>query len=130
MKMERYAKGANFERELVRLFWERGWAALRTAGSGSTPRTVPDVLALSKGIVVSVECKSTSREKISLKGAVLSLKEFADIAGGRAYIAVKFPREKPRFYEINHLISRGNYTIGVRDNYLSIDALMGKQTLL
>lgn len=128
--MGRYAKGANFERELVRLFWGRGWAALRTAGSGSTPHVVPDVLALKGGDIVSVECKSTSRERISLKGAVLSLKEFADMAGGRAYIAVRFPREKPRFYELNHIISRGNYTIKIRDKYLSIDAVTGKQNLL
>ncbi len=125
-----YTKGANFERELVRLFWERGWAALRTAGSGSTPHTVPDVLAIKGGVVVSVECKSTSKEKISLKGAVLSLKEFADIAGGRAYIAIRFTREKPRFYEINQIISKDNYTIKLRDNYLSIDSITGKQNLL
>ncbi|MEA1925312.1 MAG: Holliday junction resolvase Hjc [Candidatus Altiarchaeota archaeon] len=128
--MGRYAKGANFERELVRLFWDRGWVALRTAGSGSTPHAVPDVLALRESDVVSVECKSTSRDKLSLKGAVLSLKEFADIAGGRAYIAVRFPREKPRFYELKQIISKGNYTIKTKDKYLSIDAITGKQNLL
>jgi len=128
--MGAYVKGANFERELVRLFWERGWAAIRTAGSGSTPHPVPDVLALCGGMLVCVECKSTSRHSISLKAAVLSLKRFVDVAGGQGYIAVRFPRAKPRFYEIEDIISRNNYTIKLKDSFISLDSLTGKQKLL
>jgi len=47
--MNRYEKGANFERKLVSDLWAHGWAAMRAAGSGTTSYPVPDVIAAKTG---------------------------------------------------------------------------------
>ncbi|RLI96025.1 MAG: hypothetical protein DRO92_00420 [Candidatus Altiarchaeales archaeon] len=128
--MSRYSKGANFEREIVRGLWKRGWAAMRATGSGSVSFPVPDVIAIKDGNVLLIECKTTKKERINLKKAVESLKSFSDISGGSGYIVIKFPKSEPRFYEIDYLLSRKNFTITDRDKYLTIDAVIGKQMLL
>lgn len=128
--MPAYRKGADFERELVRSCWERGWAAARIAGSGSVSYDVPDVVALKENRIISIECKSTRKEKLSLRKAMESLEKFVDTAGGNGYLAIKFYRKKPRFYEINHLMCRKTYTVSEEDNFLTLDSVLGKQSLL
>lgn len=125
-----YKKGANYERELVSLFWENGWAAVRAAGSGSTKYPVPDVVAVKDSDVVLVECKTTSKDRIHIKKAVMGLKKFAKASGARAFISVKFDREKPRFYDICELIVSEEYTISKNTEYLSFDLLIGRQSRL
>lgn len=125
-----YKKGANFERELVSLFWGHGWAAVRAAGSGSTKYPVPDVIAVRDGEVVIVECKTTSKEKFHAKSAVEGLKAFARISGARAFVSLKFDREKPRFYDICEMLVAEEYTITKSTEYLSFDALIGRQKRL
>ncbi|MBU4266522.1 MAG: hypothetical protein KKE96_04775 [Candidatus Altiarchaeota archaeon] len=125
--MTRYEKGAKFERALVHDFWERDWAAMRSAGSGNTSLPAPDLIAAKDGKIILVECKSTGREKLHLKGAILALHEFSRVSGGRAYIAVKFLRKEPRFYEIGGLMERKRFTISISDDYLSLDAVIGMQ---
>jgi len=125
--MTMYEKGAKFERALVRDFWERGWSAMRSAGSGNTSLPAPDVIATRDGKIILVECKSTSKEKLHLKAAILSLHEFSKISGGRAYISVKFLRKEPRFYEIDGFMKKKKFTVSIRDGYLSLDAVIGMQ---
>ncbi|MFH1835478.1 MAG: Holliday junction resolvase Hjc [Methanobacteriota archaeon] len=125
-----YKKGADFERKLVSLFWENGWAAIRAAGSGTTKYPVPDVIAVKGSEIIIVECKTTGKEKLYLKDAVQGLKKFAYISGARAYISVKFDREKPRFYDICELLVAEEYTIRKSTEYLSFESLIGKQTRL
>lgn len=125
--MTKYEKGAKFERALVRDFWKHGWSAMRSAGSGNTSLPSPDVVAAKDGKIILVECKSTSKEKLHLKGAILSLHEFSKISGGRAYISVKFLRKEPRFYEIDGFIRKKKFTISIKDGYLSLGAIIGMQ---
>jgi Holliday junction resolvase len=126
----RYRKGADFERKLVLDFWGGGWAAVRAAGSGTRRQPVPDVLAARGGRLVAVECKTTVRDRLSLKDSVGVLKAFHDTAGGEAYLAVKFPREKPRFYTLGYLLKKKNKTITLGDEYRDFDMILGEQSTL
>lgn len=126
----RYKKGADFERNVVSGFWSRGWFALRAAGSGSCPHCVPDVIAVKDRDVILIECKTTTKDKLSLRKAVTDLKKTADLAGGRAYIAVKFPRKEPRFYEVDALMIKKNYTVTVSDECVGFDTIVGRQDTL
>ena len=128
--MSIYRRGADFERALVTEFWERGWAAVRAAGSGTRKEPVPDVLAVKDGRVVMVECKTTTKDRLSLKTAITELAGFARVAGGDAYIAIRFFRQQPRFYSIRELLGKGSYTIRDTDEYLSLDTVIGEQKRL
>ena len=57
------SKGINGERELVHMFWNRGWACLRIAGSGSSKYPSPDILAGNKLRKLAIECKITKDQK-------------------------------------------------------------------
>ena len=57
------AKGSNVERELINMFWESGWGAIRVAGSGSMRFPSPDVLASNKLRNIAIECKFVNKEK-------------------------------------------------------------------
>ena len=128
--MSRYQRGANFERQLVQDFWKAGWVALRAAGSGSVPHPVPDVVAVRERRILAVECKTTGKDRLSLKKDILALKEFADISGAHAYLAVKFLRHPPRFYALRHLLGKDNYTISIKDDFLSFEMVLGSQLQL
>ena len=41
----RKSKGSKAERELISMFWKKGFAAMRAAGSGSTHHPSPDIVA-------------------------------------------------------------------------------------
>jgi len=130
MSKYRYQKGAGFERELVAKLWSHGWAAARIAGSGSTKYPVPDIVAIKDNCLIIIECKSTSKKKISLSQAVRSVGEFAKVAGCSAYVAVKFPRVETRFFNLVDLLSRKNKTVGVNDNFLKLEYVLGEQCML
>ena len=126
----RYKKGSDFERFVVNSFWERGWVALRAAGSGKTDKPLPDVVAVKGGKIILIECKTTTKDRLSLKAAVENLFDFSRIAGGEAYLAVRFFRQRARFYNIMDLIKRGNYTINEKDEFINFDTILGEQAQL
>ncbi len=125
-----YEKGVRFERDLVTRFWDNGWAAVRAAGSGTVSFPVPDVLAVKGGRVILVECKVTKEDKMNFKKAVLSLKKFGLIANAKAYLAVKFLRKEPCFFDIDDMIIDEKYTVSASDPCLSFEALIGQQKTL
>src|SRR3989338_7267295 len=87
------AKGTNAERELIHLFWSKGWAAVRVAGSGSSSYPNPDILAGNKLRRFAVECKVTGEDKKYLsEGDLLQLKNFCDTFGAEPLFAVKLNR--------------------------------------
>ncbi len=126
----RYRKGSDFERAIVSEFTERGWVAFRAAGSGRADRSLPDVVAVKGGRVVMVECKATTKDRLSLKPAILSLAGYADKAGADSYVAVRFFRQRPRFYDVRGLLGGESYTIAEGDDYISLDAVVGEQARL
>ena len=84
-------KGSNAERELLHMFWSRGFACIRSAGSGSMKYPGPDLIASNKVRKLAVECKSTKSNKQYLdKHDFEQLKEFCGIFGAEPWFAVKF----------------------------------------
>jgi Holliday junction resolvase len=128
--MNRYAKGANFERKIVSDFWTHGWAALRAAGSGTVSFPVPDVIGIKDRRVIVVECKTTKKDRLSLKKNITELKKFLDICKGEAYIAIKFYKKEPRFYNLENVLLQGDYTIAVNDPFISFETLLSEQKTL
>lgn len=85
------SKGINAERELVHMFWGKGWACLRIAGSGSNRYPSPDVLVGNKLRRLAIECKTTKdQKKYFEKKEIEALKKFAGVFGAEPWIAVKF----------------------------------------
>ncbi len=123
-----YQKGANFERALVREFWDSGFAALRAAGSGSAPFPIPDIIAMRGDRIIILECKTTKKDSFRLgKTDVEKLENFRSRADCEAYIAVKFDREKPKFFPLDLLSGR---RISKRDTSISFQTLLGAQKTL
>jgi Holliday junction resolvase len=91
--MKAKAKGSNAERELIHAFWKHGWAAIRTAGSGSNHYPSPDIIAGNALRRIALECKATREIKQYLtKKEVDELKEYSQKFGAEPWIAVKFDR--------------------------------------
>jgi len=123
----RYKKGSDFERAIVSELTERGWVAFRAAGSGKGDRFLPDVVALKGGKAMIIECKATTKDRLSLKPAILALADYAAKAGADAHVAVRFFRQRPRFYFVKDLISKDDYTIADNDEFITLDAAIGEQ---
>jgi len=123
----RYRKGSDFERAMVAEFSGRGWVAFRAAGSGKADRFLPDVVAVKAGRVIIIECKATTKDRLSLKPAILALAEYARKAGADSYVAVRFFRQRPRLYDVKELSARDGYTITDKDGYVTIDYAAGEQ---
>ncbi|PIY60546.1 hypothetical protein COY95_01235, partial [Candidatus Woesearchaeota archaeon CG_4_10_14_0_8_um_filter_47_5] len=93
--MKQKTKGTNAERELVHMFWEVGWAAIRVAGSGSSPHPSPDVLAGNAVRRVAIECKSIKDKQVYLgKDEVQQLQYFAGLFGAEPWVGVRFGKGK------------------------------------
>ena len=79
------------------MFWQAGWACIRSAGSGSMKYAGPDLLAGSKesNRRVAIECKTSKSDKIYLSEYDINqLKEFSEIFDARAWFAIKFDRKE------------------------------------
>ena len=111
--MFRGRKGRNAERELLHLFWAKGWAALRSAGSGSMKYPGPDLLVGNKIKRYAIECKSTKKDKIYLnEHDVGQLREFSEIFDARPFFAARFSRKEWLFVAIEDLAkTRTGYVI-------------------
>lgn len=91
--MSSKSKGTKAERELLHMFWAKGFAAIRSAGSGSMKYPGPDLIVSNKSRRLAVECKSTKKNKKYLDEAdIKQLKEFCDIFGAEPWFAVRFAR--------------------------------------
>lgn len=102
--MSRKSKGLGAERELVRLFWERGWACIRVAGSGSTSFPAPDLVAGNGVRKLAVECKAVkSNARYFAEEEIEQLKIFASLFGAEAWIAVRFDRLGWRFFSLEEM---------------------------
>lgn len=87
------SKGIGAERDLFHEFWNRGWAAIRSAASGATKYPSPDILAGRGHRRLAVEVKITKYTRQYLPSVDLDqLLEFARIFGAEPWLAVKFPR--------------------------------------
>ncbi|PIN68987.1 Holliday junction resolvase [Candidatus Woesearchaeota archaeon CG11_big_fil_rev_8_21_14_0_20_43_8] len=88
-------KGSAAERELIHMFWENSWAAMRAAGSGSTQHPSPDVIAGNGMRRVAIECKSVGDDKKYIsKDEMIQLLLFSHTFGAEAWIGIRFSGRK------------------------------------
>lgn len=105
-------KGATAERELIHLFWANSWTACRVAGSGRMNYPSPDIIANKNGASLAIECKATKSEYQYLeKREVEELKTFAQKAGARALIALRFNHKQWRFLNPEDLEDSGQHFV-------------------
>lgn len=108
-------KGTEKERRLVRYLINKGYMAVRVAGSGAgTPDPRPDILAGTPKVKYAIELKSSAKNMISIsKKQVEELKEFCRGYGSRALVCVWFSFDKPCFLDIRSLsrTKGGNYKV-------------------
>ncbi len=99
------AKGSRAERELFHQLWEEGFAVVRAAGSGSTTRPSPDLLASNGKKTFAIECKSVKCEKKYFSVEELEqLHMFAKIFGAEAWLAIRFDSKGWFFLEAKKIL--------------------------
>jgi len=108
------AKGGRTERELLHLFWKKGWYCIRMAGSGSMPLPCPDLLSGKKGRTLAIECKSGKgkQRRYIDKNQIQELVEFAKGFGAEPWIAVRFDNMEWSFLkpiQLGKSKGKGNY---------------------
>jgi len=111
------AKGSNAERELVSKFWEKGFASIRVAGSGSSRFPCPDVLASNGQRTIAIEAKATKKDAQYFRDKqITELIEFSIKFGAEPILAVKFS-SKWSFFELFKLrqTPNGDYAISKKD---------------
>ncbi len=97
--MRRKAKGLRAERELLDIFWKGGLATLRVAGSGSSGHPSTDLIAARDGKVLVIEVKTSSKDYVYVrKEEVDSLEKLSSLMGAESWIAVKFSKERGKFF--------------------------------
>lgn len=109
------SKGSNAERELLHMFWHRGFAALRSAGSGSMKYPGPDLIVSNKVRRLAIECKSTKKKKQYLEEYdIKQLKDFCEIFGAEPWFAVRFARKNWLFLSLEDIEKTENgYVIDI-----------------
>lgn len=123
------SKGYRFERELVHMFWSRGFAAVRVPASGSISYPVPDIIAGNGSRYLAIEVKMRSNLPVYIsKEEVSNLIRFSEIFGAEPLIAVRISNAGWRFLNLKSLKqTRGGYKIDDDVFYsgLEFDELVG-----
>jgi Holliday junction resolvase len=89
--MNTKAKGTNAERELIHMFWNKEFAAIRLAGSGSMKYPCPDLLVGNNVRKLAIEVKISGNNYQHLdKRQIEDLQLFSNIFGAEPWIGVKF----------------------------------------
>ncbi len=99
-------KGANAERELLKMFLDVGWQSARIAGSGQMDNA-PDIIAGRPRQLLVIECKSSSKDKIYLKSEeILNVIEFGSKMGAEPWYGFRFNYCSWRFIPAQDLIGK------------------------
>ena len=111
------AKGSNAERELLNLFTEQGWRAVRVAGSGVNEDSPCDLLAAKIGRKgFAIEAKSSKKNSIYItKNQIEDFLVFANTIGLKPAIAVRFAYEGWLFLDPRHLRDSGKNWVVSKD---------------
>src|SRR3989338_8272275 len=93
--MSNKAKGSKVERELVKLFTEQGWRAVRVAGSGVGEDSPCDIITAKIGKRgFAIEAKSSKKSTIYItKSQIEDFVLFSNIIGLKPVIAARFNYE-------------------------------------
>ncbi len=105
------AKGSKAERELVAMFTEKGWRAVRVAGSGVGEDSPCDLIAAKMGRKgFAVECKSSKKTSIYItKAQIEDFVLFSSFIGLKPVIAARFNHEGWLFLDPKELKDTGKY---------------------
>ncbi|MEM0453456.1 MAG: Holliday junction resolvase Hjc [Sulfolobales archaeon] len=124
----RRTKGYAAERELVIKLWKYGFAVMRAPASGAKIKKAkyPDLIAIKSSKVLVFEVKSRSKpDTIYIsEEQIRKLRDFAERAGGQAFIAVKISGDKWRTVGLEQLERINNNTYK-----LSKDVLLNSKDL-
>ncbi len=109
--MSNKAKGSRVERELIDLFTQKSWRAVRVAGSGIGEDSPCDLLAAKLGKRgFAIEVKSTKKSSIYItKQQIEDFILFSNLIGLKPTIALRFNYEGWLFIEPKHLKDTGKY---------------------
>ena len=100
----RYKKGTDAERELLQMFWDHDFAALRGPGSGVSRNPCPDVLAGNGEKYFALECTSSTSDYVHLThDEIVKLVTFAQKFGAVPYVAVRFEGRDWVFLDIGKI---------------------------
>ena len=106
--MARYAKGANAERELIRILYEYGFAPIRAAGSGKSSLPSPDLIAIKDGRIIAFECKAWGGPYVNIShGQMDELSKWCSMAGAELIVAWKIPHKGWFLVEKNDMHKSG-----------------------
>lgn len=101
-------KGTSAERDLIHKFWERGWAAVRVAGSGANAYPSPDIIASNNLRKLAIEVKATRGDaQYITKEQIGQLQDFCARFGAEAWIAVRFDNRGWHFVSLEELRETG-----------------------
>jgi Holliday junction resolvase len=108
-------KGIRGERDLIRMFWSAGWAAIRSAGSGSQSYPSPDLLVGNKSRRLAIEAKVTKEDRKYFSHAdVRQLTAFSEYFGAESWFAIKFLKNDWVFFSPEDLDQTdGSYVASV-----------------
>ncbi|BAW31973.1 MAG TPA: Holliday junction resolvase Hjc [Methanothermobacter sp.] len=127
-------KGYKEEVDLVKIFWDNGFAAIRApASGGATKKPLPDVIAGNGERYLAIEVKTTSKDRIYIDSKKIEgLLKFSKIFGAKPYIGVKFKYKKWFFLPVDDLeiTVQKNYKIDLElalRKGLDIYELIGKE---
>ncbi|MDR2623911.1 MAG: Holliday junction resolvase [Methanobrevibacter sp.] len=126
-------KGSKEERDLVHIFWDKGFAAMRApASGGATKKPLPDVLAGNSKKYLAIEVKTTTKELIYVDSSQIDgLYKFCEIFGAEPYLGVKFKQTKWLFLNIESMTKTKSKNYKVDKNLalekgLDIDEVIGR----
>lgn len=111
--MSNKAKGSKAERELLNIFTESGWRALRVAGSGVNDNSPCDLIAAKVGLKgYTIEAKSSKKAQIYIsKEQIEDFLLFSSILGLTPVIALRFNYEGWIFLSPGQLDDTGKYWV-------------------
>ncbi len=133
--MAHYNKGANAERELIKILDSKGFAVLRVAGSGVNPLPCPDIVALLNGKILAFECKARKGNYLPIVKEQLDEEiGWAEKAGAEFVVAWKIPNKGWLFlkHDVFHLAGK-NYMLSLdeaKKHSIDLNVIIGQQSIL
>jgi Holliday junction resolvase len=115
--MSNKAKGSKAERELVKLFTQHTWRAVRVAGSGIGEDSPCDIIAAKVGRKgFTIEAKSSKKSNIYItKSQINDFILFSNLIGLKPVIALRFNYEGWIFLDPKHLKDTGkNFVVSLK----------------
>ncbi len=132
--MTRYNKGANAERELIRMFWSKGFAVARTAGSGKNALPMPDLIVMGKGRSIVIEAKAWRSPHLSISPEQMQeLFKWKELAGAEIFVAWKYPNKGWFFVKPSDFNKAKRYSLSFNDAQkkgVPFEVLIGEQSVL